>query len=63
MVRIDVDWIRRKRNLSVVTVAIAQNTQIEVAIREALDHLACESLIRGKLVAVKPERHVGIGVR
>jgi uncharacterized protein (DUF362 family) len=38
----------------VVAVAIAQNTEIEVAIREALDHLACESLIRGKLVAVKP---------
>jgi uncharacterized protein (DUF362 family) len=38
----------------VVTVAIAQNTEIEVAIREELDHLACESLIRGKLVAVKP---------
>lgn len=37
-----------------VTVAIAQHAEIEVAIREALDHLACESLIRGKLVAVKP---------
>lgn len=37
-----------------VTVAIAQNTEIERGIREALDHLPCESLIRGKLVAVKP---------
>lgn len=37
-----------------VTVAIAQHTEIEIAIRKALDYLACESLIRGKLVAVKP---------
>lgn len=37
-----------------ITVAIAQNTEIERGIREALDHLPCESLIRGKLVAVKP---------
>ena len=37
-----------------VTVAIAQNTEIEIAIGQALGHLPCEALIRGKLVAVKP---------
>src|SRR5919106_4547194 len=35
-------------------VAITQFDRIETAITRALDHLAVESLIRGKLVAVKP---------
>jgi hypothetical protein len=55
MVRIDVDRIcRGKEPQPWSRLPIAQNTEIELAIREALDHLTCESLIRGKLVAVKP---------
>jgi len=37
-----------------VAVAITQNFTIEQAIPEALSHLVLEPLIRGKLVAVKP---------
>jgi uncharacterized protein (DUF362 family) len=37
-----------------VKVAIAQNDEIGLAIREALGHLDLAPLIRGKLVAVKP---------
>ena len=36
------------------TVAITQDMTIERAIAEALGHLALEPLVRGKLVAVKP---------
>lgn len=36
------------------TVAIAQNERIETAIAEALAHLPLEALIKGKVVAVKP---------
>ena len=35
-------------------VAITQNRDIELAIREALSHLDLEEIIRGKIVAVKP---------
>jgi len=52
MVRIDVDRIcRGKEPQPWSRLPIAQNTEIELAIREALDYLACESLIRGKLIA------------
>jgi uncharacterized protein (DUF362 family) len=37
-----------------VKIAIAQNDEIGLAIREALNHLNLAPLIRGKLVAVKP---------
>jgi uncharacterized protein (DUF362 family) len=36
------------------TVAITRNEQIEQAIAMALDHLSVEQLVRGRLVAVKP---------
>jgi uncharacterized protein (DUF362 family) len=36
------------------TVAITRNDDIEQAIAAALGHLAVEPLVRGKLVAVKP---------
>src|SRR5438477_1169813 len=36
------------------TVAVTQNDAIEDAVAEALSHVPLESLIRGKLVAVKP---------
>ena len=36
------------------TVAITQDMRIERAIAEALGHVALEPLVRGKLVAVKP---------
>ena len=37
-----------------VAVVITQNDDIETAITEALGHIALEPLVRGKLVAVKP---------
>lgn len=37
-----------------VAVVITRNDDIEQAIREALDHIDLEPLVRGKLVAVKP---------
>lgn len=46
-----------------VTVAIAQNAKIDIAIREALDHLACESFDPRQTRRGETERHVGIGVR
>lgn len=36
------------------TVAITQNQEIEVAIAQALVHMPLEPLVRGKLVAIKP---------
>jgi uncharacterized protein (DUF362 family) len=36
-------------------VAITRNTDIDVAVKEALGHLPLESLLQGKLVAVKPD--------
>src|SRR5438552_1236199 len=36
------------------TVAITQNDAIEVAVAEALRHVALDGLVRGKQVAVKP---------
>lgn len=36
------------------TVAITQNRAIEKAVAEALGHLSLDALVRGKLVAVKP---------
>ena len=35
-------------------VAIAQHQDIRESIRQALDHLPLEDLVRGRLVAVKP---------
>jgi uncharacterized protein (DUF362 family) len=37
-----------------VAVAVAQDAEIEPAITGALDRLSLDSLVRGKLVAVKP---------
>src|SRR4051794_11805347 len=37
-----------------VQVSITRNEQIEQAVTEALNHLEIEALVRGKLVAVKP---------
>ena len=37
-----------------VAVVITQNEAIERAIAEALEHLPLDALVRGKIVAVKP---------
>lgn len=37
-----------------IKVAIAQNHRIEIAIREALSHLDLTDIVRGRIVAVKP---------